>query len=139
MPQYKRVKETPEFTIHFSVHKKQVPIFFVELQACNYFGTIRGWSMADNQMRERFREYLFPANPMPKLIGISCFRTQFCVYTLTTETRALEPSLIFRETRFINDVAPKDRWAFDFLTQEGGTKLREVVAEIKAMAADSIL
>ena len=73
---------------------------------------------------------------MPKLVGISSFGTQFCVYTFTTKTRILELNLIVVDACITNDIAPEDRWAFDLLSDKGEAKLREVVTAVKAMAAN---
>jgi predicted DNA binding protein len=70
---------------------------------------------------------------MPSLLALG---TQICVYyTFTTKTRILEPNLIMADAHIVNDVAPEDSCAFDLLSDEGETKLREVVTAVKVMAA----
>ena len=135
-PQYKRVKGSQDFTVHYLIRKRRVPIFFVEIKTYGSLQNLSARALADDQMRDRFREYSSGSIPMPKLIGISSFGTRFCVYTFITETRNLQPKFILPDPDFVNDVAPEDRWAFDILEEEGGAKLREVVTEIKAMAAN---
>ena len=93
-------------------------------------------ALADDEMCDRFREFSSDTLFTPKLVGISSIGTQFCVYTFTTETRILKPKLITPDPDIVNDIAPEDRWAFDVLNDEGEAKLREVVTEVKAMAAN---
>ena len=135
-PLYKRVKGSQDFTLHYIIRKRRVPIFFVELKTYGSLQNLSARALADDQMRDRFREYSSGSIHTPKLIGISSFGTQFCVYTFTTETRTLEPKLILPDPCIVNDVAPKDRWAFDILKEEGGAKLKEMVTVVKAMAAN---
>ena len=135
-PQYKRVKGSQDFTVHFIVRKRRVPIFFAELKTYGSLKNLSTRALADDQMRDRFRKFLSDSTPMPKLIGISSFGTQLCVYTFTTETRTLKPNLIMADARIINDIVPEDRWAFDVLNDEGEAKLREVVTAVKSMAAN---
>jgi hypothetical protein len=87
-------------------------------------------------MRDRFREFTSSSIPMPKLIGISSFGIQFCVYIFTSETRTLGPALITADAHILNDVAPQGRWAPDILDDEGETRVREVVGAAKSMAAN---
>ncbi|KAF8844534.1 hypothetical protein BDN67DRAFT_978122 [Paxillus ammoniavirescens] len=80
-PQYKPVKGSQDFTVHYIIRKRRVPIFFVELKT---YGTLKNLcirALAEDQMRDSFREFLSGSIPTPKLIGISSFGTQFCVYT----------------------------------------------------------
>lgn len=93
-------------------------------------------SLVDLSARARadgLRQIASGTIPTSKLIDISSFRTQFCVYTFTTKTRAVEPHLILADAA---TVAPQDRWAFDILTYGGDVKLKQVVAAVKAMAAN---
>ncbi|KAF9505885.1 hypothetical protein BS47DRAFT_1489623 [Hydnum rufescens UP504] len=123
-PQYKHVKGSQEFTVHYIIHKRRVPIFFVEIKPYGSLVNFSARGLADAQMRDRFREFTSDSIPTPKLIGISSFGSQFC------------PALIAADAHLLNDIAPQDRWAFDILNDEGEAKLREVVAAVKAMAAN---
>ena len=113
-----------------------MPIFFAELKTYGSLKNLSTRALADDQMRDRFRKFLSDATPMPKLIGISSFGTQFCVYTFTTETRTLNPNLIMADVCIINDIVAEDRWAFDVLNDEGEAKLRKVVTAVKSMGAN---
>ena len=135
-PQYKRVKGSQDFTVYYIIRKRRVLVFFLELKTYASLSNLSARAQADDQMRDRFREFLSGSIPTPKLIGISSFGSQFCVYTLTPETTHLEPKLIAAQADFVNDVAPLDRWAFDVLSDIGEAKLREVVATVKSMAAN---
>ena len=135
-PQYKRAEGSQEFTVHYIIRKRRVPIFFVALKPYGSLKNLSARALADNQMRDRFRELSSGPLPTPKLLGISSFGTQFCVYTFTTETRTLQPRFIMADVDIINDIAPEDRWAFNLLNDEGEAKLREVVTAVKAMAAN---
>jgi len=135
-PQYKPVEGSRDFTVHYVIRKGRVPIFFVELSLYGSLKNFYARALADEQMRDHFREISSGSFPMPKLVGVSFFGTQFCVYTFTTETRALQPKLIMPDADIVNDIAPEDRWAFDVLNDQGEAKLREVATAAKAMAAN---
>jgi hypothetical protein len=135
-PQYKRVKGSQDFTVHYIIHKRRVPIFFVEIKTYHSLANLSARGLADNQMRDRFREFASGSIPMPMLIGISSFGTQFCVYTFTSETWTLKPALISADAHIVNDVALQNRWAFNMLDEEGETRLREVVVSTKSMVAN---
>ncbi|RPB22696.1 hypothetical protein L211DRAFT_810499, partial [Terfezia boudieri ATCC MYA-4762] len=61
---------------------------------------------------------------IPILYGVSAMGTKLCFYKYTEDTGRLEPELILGHTKFVVDTAPRDRWEFDVLTDEGERKLR---------------
>ncbi|KAF8555902.1 hypothetical protein OG21DRAFT_1495925 [Imleria badia] len=63
-------------------------------------------------------------------------RPKICVYTLTTETGSIEPTAVEAHLELTDDTAPENRWAYDIITDEGKTKLRAVVMDIKSMVAN---
>ena len=135
-PQYNCVKGSQDFTVHYIIHKRHVPIFFVELKMYGLLKNHSAWALTNDQMHNCFHEFSSGSIPMPKLVGISSFGTWFCVYTFTTKTRILELNLIVVDAHITNDIAPEDRWAFDLLSDKGEAKLREVVTAVKAMAVN---
>ena len=124
--------------LHCLLHhpQKACAHFFVEIKTYRSLANLSARGLADDQMRDRFREFASGSIPTPKLVGISSFGTQLCVYTFTSETRTLEPALITADAHVLNDVAPQNRWAFDMLDEEGEKRLREVVVAAKSMAAN---
>ena len=132
-PQCKCVKGSQDFTVHYIICKRHVPIFFIKLKMYGSLKNHSTWALTDDQMYDCYYEFSSGSIPMPKLVGISSFGTQFCVYTLTTETWILELNLIVVDACII---APEDRWAFDLLGDKGEAKLREVVTVVKAMAVN---
>lgn len=103
IPQHTRVQESQELSFPFIIRKRGIPILFVEVNPYGSLRNLRARALADNQMREHFHEFCSSLRT-PKLVGISSFGTQFCVYTFTTETRALRPKLIEADFDTINDI-----------------------------------
>jgi len=134
-PQFKRIKGSMDFTIIFVVMKRKVPAFFLEVKAYVALdhGSLR--KEADDQMRYRFLDFASQSLPLRKLYGISALGTRFSVYEYHSDTRRLTPRLILPDRNFISDTAPQERWNYDVMTPEGEAKLKQIVGEIKEMAA----
>ncbi|KAF8555344.1 hypothetical protein OG21DRAFT_1507760, partial [Imleria badia] len=93
VPELKRIKGSKDVFLLCTIRKRCVPIFFVEINGsyCSLVDvSVR--ALADDQMRDCFRELMSDSISMPKLIGISAFGTQCCIYTLNTKTRFIEPA-----------------------------------------------
>lgn len=90
-PQHKSADESQDFAFRFIIRKRRAPVFFEELKTYRPLKNLSARALAGDQMRDHIREFSSNSIPMPKLMA---FGTQFCIYTFSTKTRALEPKLI---------------------------------------------
>lgn len=74
----------------------------------------------------------------PLLYWLSGLGTPVCFYEYTVENRAFTPLRIMHHPNYVTGTAPKERWSLDTFEPEGEAKLKEVVAHIKEMVADSM-
>lgn len=133
-PQFKRLHGSLDYTIQFIIRRRRVPVFFVEVKTFRSLKELSARMSADKQMRESYLDFASGNISTPTLYGLSAFGPQFSVYTYDPASGYLVPREIPRDLRYINDVAPKDRWAYNLLEEAGEAKLREIVAHVKAMA-----
>ena len=71
-PQYKHAKGSQDFTVHYIIRKRHVPIFF-KLKMYGLLKNHSAWALTNDQMHDCFCEFLSGSIPMPKLVGISSF------------------------------------------------------------------
>ena len=138
VPQYKG-PITPgsiDFTTIYIVRKRKSPVFFIEIKPFPHVDDISTREKADQQMRDRFVAIIGRNLVIPKLYGISAMGTRFSVYEYNKETNVLLPPSIARDAMYVTDVAPADRWNYELLEDGGEQKMREVVAEVKAMCQE---
>jgi hypothetical protein len=135
VPQFKRIEGSTYLTIIFIIIKRKVPVFFFEVKT--YLALDNSfWRMeADDQMRDMFLDFSSGSLPLRKLYGISALGTHFSVYEYHPDTRRLTPSRIVLEPDIIGDTAPQERWNCDVMTAEGEARFKQIVGEIKEMAA----
>ncbi|KAF8500632.1 hypothetical protein BU17DRAFT_59027 [Hysterangium stoloniferum] len=133
-PQFKRITGSMDFTVLYVVSRRKVPVFFVEIKTYIALDKLSSRMEADDQMRKRFFEFMSGSIPTPKLVGLSAMGTRFSVYQFTTKNNELLPVRIIPDARYVTDTAPKAWWSHDILDAAGEAKLREVVAEVKAMS-----
>lgn len=134
-PLYKRAEGSLDFTIQYIVHRRRVPVFFLEIKTYRSLKDLSARAAADDQMRQRFQAFSSGQIPIPTLYGISAFGPNLCIYEYTIATRRLTPPRILQDQDIITDTAPENRWEFDVM-KEGETKLKSVVTHVKAMAAN---
>jgi hypothetical protein len=135
VPQYKG-PITPgsiDFTTIYIVRKRKCPVFFIEIKPFPHPDDISTREKADQQMRDRFVTIIGRNLVIPKLYGISAMGTRFSVYEYKKETNILLPPTIARDTMYVTDVAPAERWNYELLEDVGEQKMRELVAEVKVM------
>ncbi|KAF8801965.1 hypothetical protein BYT27DRAFT_7261619 [Phlegmacium glaucopus] len=109
-PQFKRINGSLDFTVQFIVHRRRIPILFLEVETFRSLMLLSARGSADDQMRQRFRE-------------------------LASATRSIDPPAIARDLVMVNDIAPEARWAYNLLELAGEAKFREVVNAVKGMTA----
>jgi len=135
-PQFKcGGRSSIDFSIIFLVTRHQVPVFFVEPKTCLACKKDTMRIQADNQMRERFIDFCLESNPIPTLYGLSAFGTRFCVYEYDIARDILTPEHISRHKKLFTDAAPEKWWDLDVLEPQGEDRLKEIVDQIKVMAA----
>jgi hypothetical protein len=135
VPQFKRIKGTVDIMIIFIITKRKVPVFFLDVKAHLALDRTYLRKEADDQMRDMFLDFSSGSLPLRKLYGISALGTRFSVYEYHPDTRRLTPRLILPDHNVVNDTAPRERWNYDLMTPEGEAKLKQIVGEIKVMAA----
>lgn len=134
-PQLESIKGSTYFTV-FYIKKGKFPIFLLEIKTYLAFDQDSSRKEADDQMRDRFLEFASHL-ALPKLYGISALGTHFSVYKYHPQTRRLTPRRILPHPDIFNDIAPQERWNYDVMEPEGEAKLKQLVSEIKKMAAAS--
>ena len=134
-PQFKRIKGSMDITIVFIIMKRKVPVFFLEVKTHLALDHAPSRKEADNQMRDMFLYFSSGSFPLPKLYGISALGTCFSVYEYHPDTRRLTPRRIIPDPDVVSDTAPQERWNHDVMTPEGEAKFKQIVGEIKEMAA----
>ena len=86
---------------------------------------------ADEQMRHQY-DFMIGDCPLPRLWGLSLLGTSLRVYCGDVVTRGLEPAFEDRPNR--SQALPPDflggAWNIDILSQEGFTKMKEIVGDI---------
>lgn len=122
-----------ELTTIYIIRKGKCPVFFVEMKPFVHLDEMGTRAKADKQMRESFESMVETSLVIPKLYGVSAMGTQFSVYEYRKESGTLNPQLIERDPKRMNDIAPKKRWKYDLLDESGERRLRELVDEVKAM------
>ncbi|KAI9438447.1 hypothetical protein BJY52DRAFT_547743 [Lactarius psammicola] len=129
------IPDSVDSTVIYIVTKRKVPVFFIEIRP--YFHLQRPGlrRSSDKHMRRTFRDLVLGILPIPKLYGVSAMGTCLSIYECTKATGVLLPPAITPDPKFIDvDVYPQERWNYDLLEASGEEKLREIVAEVKAMA-----
>ena len=138
VPQYKG-PITPgsiDFTTIYIVRKRKCPVFFIEIKPLPHLDDISTREKADQQMRDQLVTIIGRNLVIPKLYGISAMGTRFSVYEYSLNTNMPLPPSITRDAIYVTDVAPADRWNYELLEADGEQKMRELVAEVKAMCVE---
>ncbi|KAF7347064.1 RPN6-N domain-containing protein [Mycena venus] len=138
-PQYKgpvypgSIDFTTFYIVCFIHGNTKHPISFIEIKPAGHIHEKAARATADRQMRERFDRPI-EGLVIPKLIGLSAIGSRFAVYEYDKASKELSPPEIVRDPRIVNDTAPAERWAHDFLDAGvGEVKLLEVVRSIRTM------
>jgi hypothetical protein len=133
-PQLIHFEDSIDFMVIFVIMKGKVPVFFINVKAHVALDHASLRKEADDQMRDRFL-YFAGHVPLPKLYGICALGTRFSVYEYHSDNRRLTPTRILPDLDFVSDFAPRERWNYDVMTPEGEAKFKQIVREIKEMAA----
>jgi hypothetical protein len=90
-PQFKHPHGSLDFTIQFTIRRRRVPLFFVEIKTFRSLKELSARASADKQMREGYREFASSNISTPTLYGLSAFGPQFSVYTYDPASGYLAP------------------------------------------------
>lgn len=71
--------------------------------------------------------------PLPNLHTVSAMGTKLCFYNKSRDGRLAHR--IPSDPEFVVDIAPRERWNYDVLEEEGVQKLQAIVEEIKGGCA----
>jgi hypothetical protein len=129
-----RIENTIDSAVIFIITKGEVPVFFLGAKTYVALNHAPSRKEADDVMRDRFL-YFSDHVPLRKLYGISALGIRFSVYEYHSDTRMLIRWRILPDSDVVNDTAPQERWNYDVTTPEGEAKLKQIVGEIKEMAA----
>ncbi|KAG2005563.1 hypothetical protein CC2G_001958 [Coprinopsis cinerea AmutBmut pab1-1] len=137
--QFSDTRDAINLVLLVTVQMDEHPIFFIEVKLPGALNMGSKWAQADSQMRDRYRA-LKDGLITQSLPGVSAFGTRMAFYHYDRDTNRVEPPPILRDPEILNDVAPKDRWDADLLTQDGAERFRQVVerardAALAALAA----
>ena len=133
-PQYKGpvFPGSIDFTTIYIVQRQKHPVFFIDIKPQTHLKHDRTRAAADKQMRERYTR-LKDDLAIDKLYGLSAMGAHFAVYEYDRATNRLRPAQIPADPEVMLDVAPKERWQFDLLSEVGSAKLAGLVDEVKEM------
>lgn len=132
-PQYTtNDRDSVDFVVTLLIFIESTPVFFVEVKPHSDVSIPSKRERADIQMRQRFldcRQNL----KIPTLHGISAFGTKIAFYQMDEATGALAPVQIQRDLLVASPTAPQEWWKWDIVEEEGATKFKEIVTEVKNM------
>jgi hypothetical protein len=132
-PHFKRIRGSMDFAVVYIVMKRKIPVFFLEVKTYLAFDHDSLRKEADDQMRDKFLDFVSGSLSLPKLYGISALGTRYAVYEYHPHDRTLTPTRILPHPDIVNDTAPQERWKYDVMAPEGEAKLWQLVGEIKDM------
>jgi hypothetical protein len=125
-------RESLDFLIEYQILLEDDPVFVLEIKSTARFGFASAREEADQRMRKRLRD-LTGVCPLPKLRAVSVFGTKLCFYEATSTQSAVivTPPPITQNPQMMLDTAPKDRWDCDILEEEGSTRFKGIIEQIK--------
>jgi hypothetical protein len=120
------------------LNQEQKPVLIVEIKDDRWADEPDKRQGADTQMRQQYDQML-PNCPIPHLYGLSLLGTSLRVYCGDKVTGEVTPHFVGRPNA---DRFPPDflggQWDLDILSPDGLKKMQEIVACIKAEAANIV-
>ncbi|KAF8274242.1 hypothetical protein EI94DRAFT_844720 [Lactarius quietus] len=121
------------------LNQDQKPVLIAEIKDDKWANEPDKRQKADAQIRQRYDQMLFNC-PIPHLYGLSLLGTSLRVYCGDKVTGEVTPDFVDRP--YAHRVLPPDflagEWDLDILSPEGLAKMQDVVAYIKAEAANVV-
>ncbi|TFK37792.1 hypothetical protein BDQ12DRAFT_684694 [Crucibulum laeve] len=128
-----------DFTNAFLVLKSSHPVFFIQVKLPGDYESCSARASADEQMRMCFFD-LADDIKLPVLYGASALGTRLRFYTYRSTNKLLSPHLIPEDSEANgSDVAPAELWNLDLFSDEGYTRVMQIVNEVKAMVCQHSL
>lgn len=143
-PQIAPDETSPRDAVDFVVclvvlNQEQKPVLIAEIKDDRWGNEPDKRQRADTQMRQRYDQML-PHCPIPRLYGLSLLGTSLRVYCGDKVTGKITPHFVGRPDA--DCILPPDflagQWNLDILSPDGLTKMQEIVAYIKAEAANDV-
>ncbi|KAF8805921.1 hypothetical protein BYT27DRAFT_7191840 [Phlegmacium glaucopus] len=130
-------RDTVDFEVYlvvFNAHRR--PVLFAEIKEDAWVGRADLRFMADDQMRQQYNAMIYHC-PIPHLWGLNLLGTSLRVYCGNVVTGELEPTYGNRPSP--DRIFPRDflerAWNIDILSQEGFSRMKEIVRNIVDGAA----
>ncbi|KAI0251656.1 hypothetical protein BJV78DRAFT_1209695 [Lactifluus subvellereus] len=121
------------------LNQEQKPVLFAEIEDDRWANVPDRHHRMDTQMRQRYDQMLHKC-PIPRLYGLSLLGTSLRVYCGDKATCEATPHFVGRPN--VHRILPpgflEGQWNLDMLSPDGLTKMQEIVAYIKAEAADVV-
>jgi hypothetical protein len=135
-PPAENAKETMNFIeCLLVVDAKKRPVFLLEVKDDAFATLPSKRQAADDQMRDRYCDLILQC-PLPILYGLSVLGTKMRVYSGDTEKRILHPARVPVDPEiFPGHEHLAHEWDTDILSDEGFTKMKEIVGYIKRESA----
>ncbi|KAH7913344.1 hypothetical protein BJ138DRAFT_1059193 [Hygrophoropsis aurantiaca] len=128
-------QDAVDFMVFFVVFdNNDKPVMMVEVKDDDWAQKAELRHRADNLMRDRYALMLDEC-PTPRLWGLSLLGTSVRVYCGDKITYGVDPSAIPRPEPLKRVLPPTflaEQWNMDILSQEGFTKMKEIVTDILA-------
>ena len=104
-----------DFTIQFIVHRRYIPVFFLQVKTFCLLMLLSAHDSADVQMPQKFCEFALRTGTIrtATLYGLSVFGPQFCVYMFESATRSTDPPAIAGDLVVVNNIAHEARWVYN--------------------------
>ncbi|KAG8905481.1 hypothetical protein FRB99_008877 [Tulasnella sp. 403] len=126
-------RESAGFIAYFEVLLEDKPVFILALKSPGDILYPSKRELADRQVRERIKD-LIDDCPIAALHAVSAMGTKLCFFA-KRPGHPIYPRTIASDSLYETDTAPRERWNYDILEEEGEQKFRAVVQEIKEACA----
>ncbi|KAJ7222070.1 hypothetical protein B0H12DRAFT_1151308 [Mycena haematopus] len=129
-------RDTVDSIVYLVVRdKKQRPLFLLEVKDDSHRDLPSLRQAADIQMRDRYNSLIYSC-PIPTLYGLSAMGTNIRVYAGDVLNEDVRPALVpTSPTRIVGRDYLKKEWDLDLLSDEGFTKMKEIVTYITQQRA----
>lgn len=121
------------------LNQEQKPVLIADIKDDRWANEPNKRLRADTQMRQRYDQML-PNCPIPRLYGLSLLGTSLRVYCGDKVTGEITPHFVGRPN--VDRILPPDfldgQWDLDILSLDGLKKMQEIIAYIKAEAANVV-
>ncbi|KAF8331944.1 uncharacterized protein EI90DRAFT_3145515 [Cantharellus anzutake] len=125
--------ESADFLTLFEVLFEDKPVIILGLNPPSHLRYPSNRKAADKEIRDRIID-LIDDCPIPVLFAVHAMGTKLCFFTKRSG-QPVQPRAISPGPTYGTNTAPRERWEYDILEEEGELKFREMVEEIKQACA----